>query len=105
MCYAGCFRRQHSRLVDESSERVVLENRQTGREVHVLGVAHASQKSADAVAALIKEVQPQLVVLPLCTMRYLAMSQNKPLLPEEVLVRPRSSPFALACSQLPACQG
>ena len=89
MIPAGCFRRQFSRLVDESNERVLLENRQTGREVHMLGVAHASEQSAEAVRALIDEVQPQLVVLPLCTMRYLAMRQNKPLLPEEVLVRPR----------------
>lgn len=74
--------------MDETSERILLENRQTGRAVHVLGVAHNSEKSAAAVRALIQEVQPQLVVLPLCTMRYLAMSQNKPLLPDEVLVRP-----------------
>lgn len=74
--------------MDQSSERILLENRQTGTEVHVLGVAHASEKSAEAVRALVHEVQPQLVVLPLCTMRYLAMGQNKPLLPEEVLVRP-----------------
>lgn len=88
MICAGCCRRQYSQLVDQSSERILLENRQTGTEVHVLGVAHASEKSAEAVRALVHEVQPQLVVLPLCTMRYLAMGQNKPLLPEEVLVRP-----------------
>jgi hypothetical protein len=84
---SGCHRRQYAQLAENCSSRVTLENRETGRVVHVLGVAHASEKSAESVRAFIQELQPQVVVLPLCTMRYLAMSQNKPLLPDEVLVR------------------
>ena len=70
-----------------NGEKVLFQNRETSKKIHVLGVAHASEKGAETVRQHIRELKPSVVVLPLCNMRYTAMIENKPLIPEEVLVR------------------
>jgi len=59
-------------IESDNRHRLTIED----REITLLGTAHVSRESADLVAAVIQEEQPDTVCVELCESRYQAMTQE-----------------------------
>ena len=58
---------------DANRHRLTYEN----KDITLVGTAHVSDKSADLVESVIKEVEPDTVCIELCQSRYQALTQKK----------------------------
>jgi pheromone shutdown-related protein TraB len=58
---------------DANRHRLTFEN----KDITLIGTAHVSDKSADLVESVIKEVEPDTVCIELCQSRYQALTEKK----------------------------
>merc|ERR1712086_800872 len=63
---------------DAGSPRIVLHNLKLNTRIHVIGVAHCSQRSNNDVAHSIRTIRPSVVLLELCQERRGILSQSWP---------------------------